>query len=88
MLATTDGTERVVEGIVEGEVIREPLGTDGFGYDPIFRPFGFEKTMAQLAPDEKDAISHRGQALRAFVPVLIDVLAPFEGCGENCSCKH
>ena len=88
VLATTDGTERVVEGIVEGEVIREPLGTDGFGYDPIFRPFGFEKTMAQLAPDEKDAISHRGQALRAFVPVLIDVLAPFEGCGENCSCKH
>ena len=87
VLATPDGVERVVEGIVEGEVLRAPRGTDGFGYDPIFQPFGFDKSMAELAPEEKDAISHRGQALRAFVPVLMDVLAPSQGCGANCQCR-
>ena len=86
-LVTPDGVERVVEGIVEGEVIRAPRGTDGFGYDPIFKPYGFDKSMAELGPEEKDAISHRGQALRAFVPVLMDVLAPAQGCGANCQCK-
>lgn len=86
-LATPDGIERVVEGIMEGEVIRQPRGVDGFGYDPIFQPHGFDKTSAELAPEEKDAISHRGQALRAFVPVMIDVLAPAQGCGGNCNCK-
>ncbi|MEY4323691.1 MAG: hypothetical protein RL410_1472 [Actinomycetota bacterium] len=87
VLSTPDGIERVVEGVVEGEVIREPRGVDGFGYDPIFKPYGFDQTMAEISAAEKDAISHRGQALRAFVPVLMDVLSPAKGCGENCQCR-
>ena len=86
-LATPSGDERVVEGVVDGEVVREPRGVDGFGYDPIFRPFGFDRTTAELSADEKDAISHRGQALRAFVPVAMDLLAPAQGCGGNCQCR-
>ena len=62
------GEERVVEGQVDGILLREPRGTGGFGYDPIFLPYGSSRTTAELDPDEKDAISHRGQALRALVP--------------------
>jgi XTP/dITP diphosphohydrolase len=86
-LVTPTGEERVVEGVVEGDIVREPRGIDGFGYDPIFQPYGFDRTTAELAPEEKDAISHRGQALRSFVPVLMDVLAPRQGCGGNCQCQ-
>lgn len=71
----TLGTERVVAGTVEGELIREPLGENGFGYDPIFRPYGLEVTTAQLTSEQKDAISHRGKAFRALVPVLRALLA-------------
>ena len=53
----------------EGEILFEPVGTGGFGYDPIFRPDGFTVSMAQLTPDEKNAISHRGKALREFLKV-------------------
>lgn len=59
-----DGEEHVVEGVLEGSLSREPHGTGGFGYDPIFRPLGYAVTTAELRPHEKDAISHRGQALR------------------------
>ena len=55
-------------------LIRSPRGTGGFGYDPIFLPYGSSRTTAELDPDEKDAISHRGQALRALVPVLSTML--------------
>jgi XTP/dITP diphosphohydrolase len=61
--------------VLEGSVIDEPRGTNGFGYDPIFTPIGYVLTTAQLTPDEKDAISHRGQAFRALVPVLLELLA-------------
>jgi XTP/dITP diphosphohydrolase len=71
-----DGTERVVEGSMEGTLIRERRGTNGFGYDPIFVPLGRTATTAELTSEEKDAISHRGQALRALVPVLADLLGP------------
>jgi len=74
-VATPDGDERVVEGVLEGSLIREPRGTNGFGYDPIFTPRGYVLTTAELTPDEKDAISHRGQALRALVPVLSELLS-------------
>jgi XTP/dITP diphosphohydrolase len=74
-VATPEGDERVVEGVLEGSVIDEPRGTNGFGYDPIFTPIGYVLTTAQLTPDEKDAISHRGQAFRALVPVLSELLA-------------
>jgi XTP/dITP diphosphohydrolase len=86
-LATPEGDERVVEGVVDGEIVRAPRGVDGFGYDPIFQPYGYDRTTAELTAEEKDAISHRGQALRAFVPVAMDLLAPAQGCGANCQCR-
>lgn len=73
-VATPDGDERVVEGVLEGSIVEQPRGENGFGYDPIFTPNGYVLTTAQLTPDEKDAISHRGQAFRALVPVLTDLL--------------
>ena len=58
--------EHVVEGVLEGSLARAPRGANGFGYDPIFIPQGYALTTAELRPDEKDAISHRGQAFRAL----------------------
>ena len=69
-----DGTERVVEGAIDGTLIREPRGTNGFGYDPIFVPLGESRTTAEMSAEEKDAISHRGRAMRALVPVLQEIL--------------
>ena len=73
-LVLPDGTERVVEGTVDGSIIRAPRGDHGFGYDPIFLPVGFRQTTAELLPEQKDAISHRGRAMRALVPVIRDVI--------------
>jgi XTP/dITP diphosphohydrolase len=73
-LVTPDGTERVLERQWRGTVIREKRGTNGFGYDPVFVPEGLDVTSAELAPEEKDARSHRGQAFAALVPVLAEVL--------------
>ena len=73
-VATPSGEERVVEGVLDGGIVDEPRGTNGFGYDPIFVPRGYVLTTAELTPGEKDAISHRGQAFRALVPVLSDLL--------------
>lgn len=73
-IATPDGEERVVEAMLEGVIVDGPRGTNGFGYDPVFRPHGFEVTTAEMAPDEKDAISHRGMAFRALAPVIADLL--------------
>ncbi|MBL8929670.1 MAG: RdgB/HAM1 family non-canonical purine NTP pyrophosphatase [Kineosporiaceae bacterium] len=67
VLALPDGTDRVAEGRMHGRLIREALGANGFGYDPIFVPDGERRTSAQLTPAEKDAISHRGVAFRALV---------------------
>jgi XTP/dITP diphosphohydrolase len=66
--------ERLVEAAMSGAVIREPRGSGGFGYDPIFVPDGDTRTTAELAPGEKDAISHRGKAFRALAPVLAELL--------------
>lgn len=63
-----DGTKITAEGICEGKIGYEPLGKDGFGYDPIFM-YG-DKSFAQLTADEKDAVSHRGKALRELKKVL------------------
>jgi XTP/dITP diphosphohydrolase len=65
-----DGGEAVVDGLMSGHLIRSPRGTGGFGYDPIFVAAGDTRTSAQLTPEEKDAISHRGQALRALAPKI------------------
>jgi XTP/dITP diphosphohydrolase len=73
-VALPDGPEHVVEGRVDGRLIRQPRGTHGFGYDPIFVPAGSSLSMAELDPATKDAISHRGRAFRALVPVLTDLL--------------
>lgn len=65
-----DGTELTAHGRCDGTVAYAPMGKDGFGYDPIFFVPRLKKTFAQLTPEEKNAISHRGQALRAFGTVL------------------
>jgi XTP/dITP diphosphohydrolase len=67
-LVTPAGAENVVDGRMPGRLVREPRGTNGFGYDPIFVADGFDVTNAELPPEEKDAISHRGKALRALLP--------------------
>ncbi len=75
-LVLPSGREHVREGTVHGQLIREPRGTGGFGYDPIFVPDGRELTTAQMSPEAKDAISHRGRALRALAPVIAAELGP------------
>jgi XTP/dITP diphosphohydrolase len=69
------GEQRVVEGQVDGSLLRQRRGTGGFGYDPIFVPYGSGRTTAEMDAAEKDAISHRGQAFRALVPVLRELLS-------------
>jgi XTP/dITP diphosphohydrolase len=66
--------ERLVEAAMTGRVIREPRGSGGFGYDPIFVPDGDTRTTAEMAPAEKDAISHRGKAFRGLVPGLAELV--------------
>jgi XTP/dITP diphosphohydrolase len=66
--------EWVVTGQVEGRLIRRPRGDGGFGYDPIFVPDGFEQTTAEMTPEAKDAISHRGRAFRALTPLITAAL--------------
>jgi XTP/dITP diphosphohydrolase len=73
-LATPDGVRHVEEGRMAGRLIREPRGSNGFGYDPIFVPDGYELTSAEMESADKDAISHRGRALRALLPHLLAVL--------------
>ncbi|HXX57489.1 MAG TPA: XTP/dITP diphosphatase [Thermodesulfovibrionales bacterium] len=65
-LAFPDGSAEAFEGSVEGRIGRVALGSNGFGYDPVFYPEGHERTFAEMAADEKDALSHRGKALRKF----------------------
>jgi XTP/dITP diphosphohydrolase len=71
-----DGRELVVDGRCEGTLAAEPRGTGGFGYDPAFVPVdtgtGDNRTMAELAPDEKHAISHRGRAARRLAEALAE----------------
>ncbi len=59
-----DGKEAVVRGTIEGYIGWEPMGTNGFGYDPIFYLWDKDVSTASISPEEKNAISHRGQALR------------------------
>ena len=62
--------EWTTTGVLSGTLTREPRGTNGFGYDPIFVPDSMETTTAELAPPDKDAISHRGRAFRAIAPLI------------------
>jgi XTP/dITP diphosphohydrolase len=70
-----ENREYLFEGIVEGNITLEKRGDEGFGYDPVFRPDGYEKTFAEMALDEKNRISHRAQAfvkLKAFLDQIPD----------------
>lgn len=69
-----DGSEVTQEGILRGYILGEPIGNHGFGYDPIFLPNGSELSLAQLDAGAKDAISHRGQSVRAIAPRLVSML--------------
>jgi len=74
--STDDRREWTATGVLSGTLIRESRGGGGFGYDPIFIAAGRSVTNAELTPEEKDAISHRGRALRALAPVIAAQLAP------------
>ncbi len=69
-VALPGGREQAAEGRLEGKLVDKPRGTGGFGYDPIFLPDGYEQTTAEMTPEAKDAISHRGRAFRALIPVI------------------
>lgn len=73
VIALIEGdVEHLFKGECEGTITRERSGTDGFGYDPIFLPEGYNLTFAQMSPDEKNAISHRGRAVNKLISYLID----------------
>lgn len=69
-LALPGGGEWTMTGVLNGSLTRAPRGNGGFGYDPIFVPDGMTVTTAELSPDGKDEISHRGRAFRALAPVI------------------
>ncbi|MDQ3577379.1 MAG: RdgB/HAM1 family non-canonical purine NTP pyrophosphatase [Actinomycetota bacterium] len=69
-LVLPDGEEHVLEAEMRGRIIRRPRGSGGFGYDPIFIAEGHTMTAAEMRPEDKDAISHRGKAFRALLPLL------------------
>ena len=64
------GEEHLFEGIVNGKILTERHGTDGFGYDPVFQPDGFDCTFAEMTASQKNAISHRGRATQKLVQFL------------------
>lgn len=80
-LVAPDGREWTVAGTVEGRLTEEPRGRGGFGYDPIFEPLGDTRTTAEMSPQDKDAISHRGKAFTALRPLITALLA--EGTERN-----
>ncbi|MBW2423007.1 MAG: RdgB/HAM1 family non-canonical purine NTP pyrophosphatase [Deltaproteobacteria bacterium] len=73
--ALPDGRTEVAEGICEGEILMQPRGEGGFGYDPVFRPSGDARTLAEHSTEEKEAISHRGRAFRTLASKLEELLA-------------
>jgi XTP/dITP diphosphohydrolase len=73
-LVLPSGREHVAEGTVSGRIVDTPRGANGFGYDPIFVPGSSDLTTAEMSPEAKDAISHRGRALRALAPVIAALL--------------
>ena len=73
-LALPDGRTHIEQAHFDGWILHTPVGDQGFGYDPIFRPEGFEISSAQMSAESKDAISHRGKSLRAIAPHVITLL--------------
>lgn len=70
-LGFPDGRVEVFEGYVEGKIGRQPTGFNGFGYDPVFYPEGYDTTFAEISAEEKDKLSHRGRALRKLREYLM-----------------
>lgn len=66
-----DGKEYLFEGIVNGHIVQQESGSEGFGYDPLFIPEGCIKTFAEMSQQEKNAISHRGRAVRKLADFLL-----------------
>jgi len=77
-LVLPDGTEHIRIGEMRGRIAVSPAGQNGFGYDPLFVADGHSITNGELEPAAKDAISHRGRAVRAILPVLIAELRRLE----------
>ena len=73
-LCVPGGTETVEHGEMLGRILRAPRGEGGFGYDPLFAADGYDVSTAELTPQEKDLISHRGKALRAIAPHVLAAL--------------
>ena len=73
-LVLPSGEEHITEGTVSGRINDAPRGTNGFGYDPIFVPVSSDLTTAEMSEEAKDAISHRGRALRAMAPIIAALL--------------
>jgi XTP/dITP diphosphohydrolase len=67
------------EGVAEGEILEQRAGDGGFGYDPVFRPEGYAYSFAQMPPEEKNRISHRGKAFRRFSAFMDEILPPAGG---------
>jgi XTP/dITP diphosphohydrolase len=65
-----NGKENSFTGVAEGEILQEKVGEGGFGYDPVFKPLGYEMTFAELSMEEKNKISHRGKAVKELVRFL------------------
>ncbi|GAB6155638.1 XTP/dITP diphosphatase [Desulfosporosinus burensis] len=70
VVVTPEGEEFLTEGSVEGQILRQRRGTDGFGYDPLFYVPEYARTMAELTLTEKNKLSHRAQAFRKVIPIL------------------
>lgn len=64
------GKEILFEGSVDGQIIKDKRGSEGFGYDPIFVPYGYEKSFAEMRPEEKNLISHRARAMQKLIAYL------------------
>ena len=82
-LVLPGGTEHVRVGMLQGRIAVSPAGQNGFGYDPLFVADGYTMTNGELEPPNKDAISHRGRAVRAIVPVLLAELRRLEPVSQE-----
>jgi XTP/dITP diphosphohydrolase len=73
-IALPSGPALIYEGMCEGEILKETRGEHGFGYDPVFYYPEFKKTFAQMSPEEKNSVSHRGKAMAEFIAEIDKVL--------------
>lgn len=78
-LSAPDGIISFKIGILEGNIITEERGTNGFGYDSIFMPLSFNKTYAEMTDTEKNSISHRAKAIEAIIPIIKELIESSKG---------